>query len=356
MRNGGILVYWAGAYRPLFFVLTAKVLTAVNWSLMVKEQAVRHSSRQAIVCLGIIVADVVGRPLKALPDPGRLVLVDEMSLHTGGCAVNSATALARLGVPVAVIGKVGADALGDFMLRKLEGRSIDTRGVSRDPRVGTSATMVMVDPDGERRFVHYIGANARLVLDDVDFDVIEAAAILHVAGALVLPGLDGEPTAQLLHRAQSSGVLTFLDTVWDDTGRWMELMGPCLPHLDYFVPSLPEARALTGLREPEDVARVLLDCGVGNVALKMGADGCLVMSGDSKLLHVPAFEVDVVDATGAGDAFAAGFMAGVWQGWPIEQTARFANAVGALCVTGVGATGGVRSLAETLDFISARDE
>jgi sugar/nucleoside kinase (ribokinase family) len=106
------------------------------------------------------------------------------------------------------------------------------------------------------------------------------------------------------------------------------------------------------LREPEDVAHALLDCGVGNVALKMGADGCLVMSGDDdRLLRVPAFEVQVVDATGAGDAFAAGFIAGVWQGWPIEQTARLANAVGALCVTGVGATGGVRSLAETLDFI-----
>jgi sugar/nucleoside kinase (ribokinase family) len=329
----------------LFFVLTAKVLTiAVNWSLVVKEQA--------IVCLGIIVADLVGRPLRALPDPGRLVLVDEMGLHTGGCAVNSATALARLGLPVAVIGKVGADALGDFMLHKLEGRGIGARGVSRDPGVGTSATMVMVDPDGERRFVHYIGANARLTLDDVDFDIVEAAAILHIAGALVLPGLDGEPTARLLHRARSAGVTTFLDTVWDDTGRWMELIGPCLPHLDYFVPSLPEARALTGLREPEDVARALLDCGVGNVALKMGADGCLVMSGDDdRLLRVPAFEVQVVDATGAGDAFAAGFIAGVWQGWPLEQTARLANAVGALCVTGVGATGGVRSLAETLDFI-----
>ena len=79
---------------------------AVNWSLVVKEQP--------IVCLGIIVADVVGRPLRTLPDPGRLVLVDEMSLHTGGCAVNTATALARLDAPVAVIGKVGSGPLGDF--------------------------------------------------------------------------------------------------------------------------------------------------------------------------------------------------------------------------------------------------
>ena len=306
-----------------------------------------------VVCLGIMVADVVGRPLRTLPAPGRLVLGDEMSLHTGGCAVNTAIGLARLGVPVQVIGKIGLDPFGDFLLRQLDGQSVGTRGVSRDPEIGTSTTMVMVDPDGERRFVHYMGANARLTLDDVDWGIIESASILHVAGALVLPGIDGQPTAELLQRAQAAGVMTFLDTVWDDTGRWMDLLGPCLPHVDYFVPSLAEAQALTGLDDPEDVARALLDRGVGTVGLKMGADGCLVMSDAGEVLRVPAFEVDAVDATGAGDAFAAGFIAGVWRGWSLERTARFGNAAGALCVTGVGAAGGVRSLPETLAFMES---
>ena len=306
-----------------------------------------------VVCLGIMVADVVGRPLRTLPAPGRLVLVDEMSLHTGGCAVNTAIGLARLGVPVQVIGKIGLDPFGDFLLRQLDGQSVGTRGVSRDPEIGTSTTMVLVDPDGERRFVHYMGANARLTLGDVDWGIIESASILHVAGALVLPGIDGQPTAELLQRAQAAGVTTFLDTVWDDTGRWMDLLGPCLPRVDYFVPSLAEAQALTGLDDPEDVARALLDRGVGTVGLKMGADGCLVMSDAGEVLRVPAFEVDAVDATGAGDAFAAGFIAGVWRGWSLERTARFGNAAGALCVTGVGAAGGVRSLPETLAFMES---
>ncbi|MEE8391261.1 MAG: carbohydrate kinase family protein [Anaerolineae bacterium] len=309
-----------------------------------------------IVCLGIMVADVVGRPLRAMPGPGRLVLVDEMELHTGGCAVNTATALARLGTPVEVIGKVGSDPFGDFVLHQLADRGIGVRGVSRDSEVGTSATMVMVDPDGERRFVHYLGANARLTLDDVDFNMIKDAAILHIAGALVLPGIDGEPTAGLMQRARAAGVTIFLDVVWDDTGRWMELLGPCLPHVDYFTPNLTEAQALLGLEpggpdESEDVARALLDRGVGTVVLKLGADGCLVMTGTGEMLRVPAFEVDVVDATGAGDAFAAGFITGVWQGWPLDRTARFANGVGGLCVTGLGAAGGLRSLPETLAFM-----
>jgi sugar/nucleoside kinase (ribokinase family) len=309
------------------------------------------TQNKPIICLGIMVADIIGRPLNTIPEPGRLVLVDEMSLHTGGCAINSATVLARIGLPVEVIGKVGADPFGDFLLNAMSERGIGISGVKCDDQVGTSATMVMVEPDGERRFVHYIGANANLNLSDVDVEIITTASILHIAGSLVMPGIDGQPTAELLAEARAAGVTTFLDTVWDDTGRWVDVLAPCLPKIDYFVPNLPEAQALTGLESPEDVARALLGKGVGTVALKMGADGCLVMGDAGSALRLPAFQVDVVDATGAGDAFAAGFIAGVWKGWSLGETARFANAVGALCVTGVGATGSVNTLPDTMQFM-----
>jgi sugar/nucleoside kinase (ribokinase family) len=307
--------------------------------------------QKPIVCLGILVADVVGRPMHAVPDSGRLVLVEEMGLYTGGCAVNAASALAKLGLPVEAIGKVGNDPLGDFVVNAMQDRGIGTRGVKRDSEAGTSATMVMVDPDGERRFVHYIGANANLTIEDVDPQLVKEASILHIGGSLVLPGIDGEPTAALLQQARAAGVITFLDTVWDDTGRWMKLLEPSLPYIDYFIPSLPEAQAIVGLEEPGDVASALIDHGAGTVALKMGADGCLVMSAEGESFNLPAFDVEVVDATGAGDAFAAGFIAGVWHDWPLERTAQFASAVGALCVTGIGASGGVRSLVETIQFV-----
>jgi len=304
-----------------------------------------------IICLGILVADVVGRPLRVVPELGRLALVDEMGLYTGGCATNTAIALARLNLPVEVIGKVGEDPFGDFVLTALADHRIGTRGIKRDKEVGTSGTMVMVAPNGERRFVHYIGANARLTLEDIDLAMVEAGSILHIGGSLVLPGIDGQPTAELLRHARAAGVITFLDTVWDDTGRWMEILAPCLPHIDYFVPSLSEAQALTGLDTPIEIAHFLLERGVKTVGLKMGEDGCLVVSGDGQVIRLPALQVEVVDATGAGDAFAAGFIAGVWHDWPLDQCARFANAVGALCVTGLGASGGVRSLSETLSFM-----
>jgi sugar/nucleoside kinase (ribokinase family) len=158
--------------------------------------------------------------------------------------------------------------------------------------------------------------------------------------------------AELLRLTKAAGVITFLDTVWDDTGRWGDLLAPCLPHIDFFVPSLPEAQALTGLNEPEAVGKALLDNGVGTVGLKMGEAGCLVMTNEGESYRLPAFRVDVVDATGAGDAFAAGFIAGVWQGLPLEETARLANAAGALCVTGSGAAGGTCSLEETMAFMA----
>jgi sugar/nucleoside kinase (ribokinase family) len=311
------------------------------------------AKQKPIACLGILVADVIGKPVHAIPAPGSLVLVDEMSLHLGGCAANAATALAYLGLPVNVIGKVGSDPFGDFVVEVLQERGIGTRGVTSDPGAGTSASMVIVDPDGERRFIHYIGANAAFTINDIDFDLVSAASILHIGGSLVMPGIDGVPTAELLKQTQAAGVITFLDTVWDDTGRWMTLLEPSLPYIDYFIPSLPEAQQITGINEPRDVARRLIDHGVGTVVLKMGPDGCLVMAGDYKCLRLPAHDVDVVDATGAGDAFAAGFITGIWQEWSLDRTARFATAVGAMCVTGVGAAGCVSSLEETLHFMDA---
>jgi sugar/nucleoside kinase (ribokinase family) len=309
--------------------------------------------QRAILCLGIMVADVVARPVDDVPAPGRLSLVEEMSLHTGGCAVNAATVLARLGMSVELAGKVGDDPFGDFMVAALDRRKIGRSGVRRDPAMGTSATMVLVDSAGERRFIHYIGANAGYTLEDVDMAMVERAAVLHVAGSMVMPGLDGPPTAELLRRARAAGVTTFLDTVWNANGRWRDMMLPCLPHIDYFVPSLPEAQAITGREAAEDVARTLLDHGVGTVALKMGARGSLVMAGDRVARWLPAFDVTAVDATGAGDSFAAGFIAGTWLGWDLARTQRLANATGALAVMGVGAAGATRDLAGTVAFMES---
>ena len=304
--------------------------------------------RPDVVCLGILVADVIARPVDELPPRGALGLVDEVTLRGGGCALNTATALARLGLGAAAAGKVGADALGSFLLGLLDERGVDRRGVLVDPAVSTSATVVLVDSSGERTFLHVPGANGRLRAEELDREPLLAGRALHLAGALVMPELDGEPAAALLAEARARGLLTSLDPVWDPTGRWERIL-PALPHVDIFAPSLAEGRAISGEREPAAVAAWLRGRGVGAVALKTGADGCYA-SGEGFEGRVEGYSVQAVDGTGAGDAFVAGLLFGRLAGWPFDRSARLANALGALATTAVGATEGLKNLEETLDF------
>jgi sugar/nucleoside kinase (ribokinase family) len=299
-----------------------------------------------VVCLGILVADAIARPVDEVPPRGALELVDEISLHGGGCALNTASALVRLGLDARVVGKVGADPFGDFILQLLDERGVDRRGVLQDSAVSTSATVVLVDSAGERTFLHLPGANGRLRREELDEDALFSGRALHVAGALVMPELDGSPTAGILEEAKARGLTTSLDTVWDATGRWERLL-PSLPHLDLFVPSLAEGSAISREPEPESVAAWLRKRGVGTVAIKLGAEGCFVASEEFEgFVAAPA--VDAIDGTGSGDAFAAGLLYDHLAGWPLERAAALANAAGALAATAVGAVEGVRGLEDTL--------
>jgi sugar/nucleoside kinase (ribokinase family) len=306
-----------------------------------------------VVCLGILVADVVGKSVDKWPGRGELELVDRMELHTGGCASSAAIALAKIGVDAAVIGKVGRDGFGDFIVSRFEAHGIDASGVVRSDKHNTSATMVMVHSDGERSFIHYLGASQDFTEDDVDMRLVAKSRILHVAGSLLMPKFDGEPTARVMKKAHELGVATSLDTAWDPTGKWMKALAPCLPYVDYYLPSIAEAAMLTGRREPSDIAAALLDDGVGLVALKMGEEGCYIRNRDTEL-RIPPFKVESVDALGAGDCYAAGFLTGLVNGWDLERTGKFANATGAFCVTALGATTGVKDQATIEAFISSQ--
>lgn len=310
-----------------------------------------------VVALGILVADVLGRPVDEWPERGKLKKVDEMTLHIGGCAANAGVGLQKLGVPTAVVGKVGRDGFGDYLVSALQRAGVDTRGIERDDTAGTSATMVTVASDGERTFIHYIGANATIRPAELDWGLVKSARFVHLAGALLMPGFDGPPAAEVLRDARAAGVTTCCDTAWDATGAWMKTVRPMLEHMDYFLPSFEEAKEITGLTDAADVAHCLLDHGVSCVALKMGSEGCRVWTRDESA-QAPIFPVEPVDACGAGDAFCAGFICGLTKGWDLERCAIMGNGCGALCVTGLGTTTGLRDFAGTLEFIkehSGRD-
>jgi sugar/nucleoside kinase (ribokinase family) len=304
------------------------------------------TSSRDVVCLGIVVADVIARPVSELPERGTLGFVDEIDLRGGGCALNTGTVLGRFGLDVAVAGKVGADPFGDFLLGLLDERGLDRGLFVRDGTVSTSSTVVLVAPDGERTFLHLLGASTALRAEELDRSRLFATRALHIGGAFVRPALDGEPTAALLQEARGLGIFTSLDTAFDPTGRW-ERIEPALPHLDLLTASLAEARAISREEEPRRIAARLREAGVREVTVKLGADGCYAAT-EGFEGFVPAARVEAVDGTGAGDAFAAALLYGRLAGWPLELAAQLANAAGALATTAVGATEGVAGLDEVL--------
>lgn len=303
-----------------------------------------------ITCVGILVADLIGRPIDRFPEKGKLMLVPEMELHVGGCAHNTGVVLRKLGEEVSVIGKVGRDDLGEVVIRSLERHGVDARGVVLDDVYHTSATMVILDTAGERTFLHYPGTNSRLRAQDVADEFLRDAQIVHVAGSFLMPGFDGEETALLFRRAKSFGVTTSLDTAWDDTGKWFATIEPVLPYVDIFISNRDESSRISGKTNLVEIARFFLDFGITIVAIKMGEEGSFIMTKKEKIA-VPPFRVQAVDGTGAGDAFAAGFLTGYLKGWDLYEVGRFANACGAMCVQKMGATEGVGTLEEVLAFM-----
>jgi len=304
-------------------------------------------NKRDLLCIGNAVADTGTRPVESLPKPGHLELVDSIGLTAGGCAVNSAIAGARLGLRTGVGTAVGRDAFGDFMKSKLESEGVETRGLIR-ARTGvqSSASVVAISGGGERSFLHVIGASGSMTDNDFPDSLLRRYRVLHLSGFFLLPRLDGAPAKRLLQRALKLGLTTSLDTCWDPKGRW-NLVKMCIPFADYYLPSIEEARGTFQLNDPVKIARSALYLGVRKaVVLKMGSKGSLALEHGGKPILLSALKVKAIDATGAGDSFDAGFLAGILKGMPISKALRLGNAVGALAVSGIGGQGALRSLGQ----------
>lgn len=303
-----------------------------------------------ITCIGILVTDLMAAPITNYPDRGKLVIVDNIGIYTGGCAVNTGIALSRLGIKTGVIGKVGNDSLGDFIINSLKSENVDTNGIVRSKEKNTSTTVVLVNDEGERSFIHYIGANGDLGIDDINFEYLLGNKIVHIAGSFLMPKFDGAQTAEALRKIKGMGITTSLDTAWDSSGKWFETLESCLPYIDIFIPSIDEARMISKKDKPEEIAQFFIEYGVKTVIIKMGSEGSFAFNG-KETIYMPAFKVNVKDTTGAGDSFVAGVLTGIIKGFSLKDSLELGNAVGALCVTSFGASSGIKSFDETMDFI-----
>ncbi|MEW5944566.1 MAG: carbohydrate kinase family protein [bacterium] len=314
----------------------------------------KEGKRIEAVCGGIVVADVIVSPVTALPPRGKMSIVSAVELHVGGCAANTAVALARLGAGAAVVGRAGDDHLGTFLRCALEREGVDCRALATDPSTPTSATTVVVAPDGERSFIHVPGANEKLRARDFPLERFPHARLLHLGGPMLNGRLRGAAMKTLLRTAREAGMITSIDAVWNTFGRWLDFVAPALPFTDYFFANEAEARMITGRGTPGAAARFLLERGAGTAVIKMGPRGSAVFTRGGRLA-VPAYPARCLDTTGAGDAYVGGFLYGVLKGWGLERAASLASAAGAMCVTAVGASAGLKGLAETLNFMKKQN-
>jgi sugar/nucleoside kinase (ribokinase family) len=306
-----------------------------------------------IVNVGICCVDAIGQYVDEFPERKGLALFERLTLATGGNAVNCSIALARMGIPCSLVTKVGNDILGRFVLDEAQRHNVDISGVIRDTSGTTTPfTFVSVRQDGQRSFFHTMGTNATLRLDEIDMRIVTGARFCFVTGTMVMKTFDGPQTAELLRQTQAAGVKTLLDTVYVDAARtWREMIEPCLPHLDYFIPSEPEAAAITGRTDPACMADHLQAKGCRNGVIKRGAAGAFWRGTTGNQGHCPAFVVPkVVDTTGAGDCWSAGFLAGLQRGEDLPLAVGLGNATAAFSIQEVGASTGIRPRAEVVHF------
>jgi sugar/nucleoside kinase (ribokinase family) len=296
---------------------------------------------QTVITLGAHIFDVQVRPVEAIPPGQEATLVEQIRFSPAGTAAGTAVTLAKLGATVRTAGAVGTDPIGDLLLAMLAGYGVDTSLVVRRAEVQTSASVLPIRPDGSRPAFHVLGANLAYGPEDAPHAEIAQATHLHL-GAPELMG--GENAAKILAPARESGVTTSADLLAPGDPGLFDWIAPALPYLDYLLPNDEQVLAFTGAATLEDGVRTLLDRGVGCVAVTRGARGALVTTA-RETIAVPAFAVEVVDTTGCGDAFSAGFLRGLGTGRPPREAAVLGCAAAALVAQGLGSDHGAFDLA-----------
>lgn len=310
-----------------------------------------------VLSVGILVADIFVPQVARLPASGELVSTEDFLVQPGGCAANTAIVLGRLRVPATVVGRVGDDLFGDLVEQYLEARAIDTSGVLRTPGAGTSKTVALSVVGDDRRFFHTFGANGALTAEDIPQAELAASQVVYVGGYLVLPALRQRELVERFRLARDHGTRIVLDVVvpTDRADLSIDDVRELLPLADYFLPNEDEARALTGEADPRAQAERILEAGARTVIIKRGGEGAVVRTA-TEAFELPAPPIEAVEPSGAGDAFAAGLIVGLLEGWSLERSVRYASVIGASACTALGCYGGVFTRDEADAFLAAHPE
>jgi sugar/nucleoside kinase (ribokinase family) len=309
------------------------------------------SDKGTVIALGVHVVDVLVRPVEQIPAGQGGQLVEEIRITPAGPAGGTAVTLAKLGATVRSAGAIGSDELGDVLLTLLDRFGVDTSLLVRRAEIQTSSSVLPIRPDGSRPAFHVVGANATYSAADAPWDAISEAGFLHL-GAPEFMG--GEEAAKILSFARGRGVVTSADILapGDQAPAILDWIAPGFEHLDYLLPNDEQVLGLTGAEDLLDGCRALLERGVGCVVATSGPQGAIVVD-RAGTERVPAFTTEVVDTTGCGDAFSAGFLRGLALGRSRPDAAVLGCAAAALVAQGLGSDHGEFDLAVADRFSAA---
>ncbi|WP_369268954.1 carbohydrate kinase family protein [Streptomyces sp. R11] len=299
-----------------------------------------------VVTMGVHVLDVLVRPVEEIPEGQGATLVEDIRMTAAGTAGGTALTLAKLGASVSSAGAIGSDPTGDMLVQLLDAAGIDTRFLVRRTDTPTSASVLPIRPNGDRPSLHLLGANITYGPDDVPWDAIAAATHLHLGG----PELIGPDTAtRVLSYAKEHDVVTSVDLLAPGALGSFEQIESALPYVDHMLPNEDQVLGFTGEEDVVAGAKKLLAAGAGLVAVTRGGDGALLVTPEGTE-KVPAFAIDVVDTTGCGDAFSAGFVRGMGLGRTPYDSAVLGGAAAALVAQGLGSDHGDFDLARADAF------
>jgi sugar/nucleoside kinase (ribokinase family) len=300
-----------------------------------------------IVVVGELNADLILRG-DVTPAFGQVEkIIDEATLTIGSSSAIFACGAARLGLRAAFIGKVGDDEFGRFMLRELDQHGIATSGVVIDPTIPTGLSVILSRP-ADRAILTHLGSIAALRFDEIDLSLLARARHLHLGSYYLLDALR-PAVPRLFDEAKARGLSISIDTNYDPTGQWAGGLRDALERVDVFLPNETELLAITH----EDSIEAGLDrlAEIPIVAVKLGARGAIARRG-SEIAQADSIVVKVIDTTGAGDSFDAGFVYAYLSGFALPQALRLACVCGSLSTRAAGGTGSQATLEEALVHLS----
>src|SRR6266487_1491145 len=268
--------------------------------------------------------------------------VDDATLTIGSSSAIFACGAARLGLRGAYVGKIGDDLFGHFMRQQLSERGIDVSGVVVDRAIRTGFSVIL-SRGSDRAILTYSGSIAALRYDEIDRRLLARARHLQVGSYFILDALRPDVPA-LFAAAHDLGLTVSLDTNYDPAERWDGGLGDALRYVDVFLPNEAELLAITAMAGL-DAALDRLAQHIPLIAVKLGAQGGAARRG-AEAAHTAALPVEVVDTTGAGDSFDAGFIYSYLCGWELPRALRLACACGSLSTRAAGGTAAQPTLAE----------